>query len=101
MIGRPKDPDLISVAEASGMLGVREDTVKRWCQEGRLPAVKKGFRWWVRQDELLDARLDQLMTTNDLEQETPGGSDGRPISERTSRATTSATSKHSKQGPRG
>ena len=101
VIGRPKDPDLISVAEASAILGVRQDTVKRWCKEGRLPAVKQGFRWWVRQDELLGTQLDPLMTISDSELETPGGSDGRPISERPARAPTSSTSTRPKVGPRG
>jgi succinoglycan biosynthesis transport protein ExoP len=57
VIGRPADPDLISLAEAAMMLGVQRGTVKRWCQEGRLPAVKKGLRWWVKRGELDDRLL--------------------------------------------
>jgi len=57
VIGRRADPDLISLSEAAMMLGVHRDTVKRWCQLGRLPAVRKGLRWWVKRDKLQDTLL--------------------------------------------
>jgi excisionase family DNA binding protein len=62
VIGRPKDPDLVSLSQAAIMLGVRRDTVKRWRKEGRLPAVRKGLRWWVKQEELRSTLMDSLVT---------------------------------------
>jgi hypothetical protein len=56
------------------VLGVRRNTVKRWCEEERLPAVKRGLTWWVRQDELQRIALDRLMTISDDDLETPGAS---------------------------
>ena len=61
MIGRPADPDLISPSEAAAILGVRRRTVERWCSEGRLPAIKHGFRWWIRREELQSTVLEHLM----------------------------------------
>ena len=61
VIGRPPDPDLISPSEAAAILGVRRRTVERWCSEGRLPAFKQGFRWWIRREELQSTVLDHLM----------------------------------------
>jgi excisionase family DNA binding protein len=71
VIGRPSDPDLISVSEAAMILGMRHDTVKRWCKQGRLPAVKQGLNWWVKQDELQDNLLPPG-TTRRLFKETSG-----------------------------
>jgi succinoglycan biosynthesis transport protein ExoP len=61
LIGRPKEIDLISLSQAASMLGVRHSTVKRWKREGRLPVVRKGLRWWVKQDEMQNALLDRLL----------------------------------------
>ncbi len=67
IIGRPSDPDLISLPQAASMLGVRRNTVKRWAKQGRLPTVRKGVRRWVRQDELKSTLLDRLMNKNPLD----------------------------------
>jgi excisionase family DNA binding protein len=85
VFSRPADPDLIPLSEVAAMLGVRRDTVKRWCEEGRLSAVKHGFRWWVRQDELQGTLLDRLMRVEDGDAESVVGPDGRALSESTLR----------------
>ncbi len=48
---------LLSLAEAAHLLGVRKETARRWCASGRLPAVKRGLRWWV-EEEALQAMLN-------------------------------------------
>jgi capsular exopolysaccharide synthesis family protein len=60
---RSADGESVSLSQAARALGVRRETAKRWQREGRLPAVKKGLRWWVRRQEL------QLL----LDDMTPGG----------------------------
>jgi succinoglycan biosynthesis transport protein ExoP len=67
LIGRPADPDLISLSQAASVLGVKRDTVKRWCREGRLPAVRKGLRLWVKQDELQSTLLDRLIASSSMD----------------------------------
>lgn len=62
VIGRPTEPNLHSVAQMARILGVRSSTIRRWCQDGRLPAFKRGINWWVRGDELQDVSLDLLVT---------------------------------------
>lgn len=42
----------ISTAEASRLLHVSEDTVRRRCVAGRLPAVRVGRLWRIRLDLL-------------------------------------------------
>ncbi len=60
---RSADGEFVSLSQAARALGVRRETANRWQREGRLPAVKKGLRWWVRRQEL------QLL----LDDMTPGG----------------------------
>jgi capsular exopolysaccharide synthesis family protein len=67
LIGRPQDVDLISLSQAATMLGVRHSTVKRWRREGRLPAVRKGLRWWVKQNEMQNVLLDRLLAAGSEE----------------------------------
>ncbi len=67
IIGRPEDIDLISLSQAASVLGVRHGTVRRWRRQGRLPAVRKGLRWWVRQDEMQNALLDRLLAVGSEE----------------------------------
>lgn len=81
LVGRPKDPDLLSLSQAAAMLGVRINTVKRWCQEGRLPAVRSGFRWWVRQDELRGTLLQRLVAANSSGLLVASGGDGHQDSQ--------------------
>jgi excisionase family DNA binding protein len=79
LLGQPSDPDLISIRQAAQLLGVRTNTIKRWCEDGRLPAVKKGFKWWIRRDELQTTLLDRLMKSADLDLATAENSDGRTV----------------------
>ena len=44
--------DLLSVEEVAEYLGVNPVTVYRWCREGRLPCVRIGKFWRVRQQAL-------------------------------------------------
>jgi len=40
---------LISAAEAARRLGVDRSTVSRWCQDGKLPAIRTiGGHWRIR-----------------------------------------------------
>lgn len=42
----------LSLAEAAIHLGVKEETVRRWCETGRIPGIKTGSRWKVRMEDL-------------------------------------------------
>ncbi|QIN77596.1 helix-turn-helix domain-containing protein [Rubrobacter marinus] len=44
----------MSVEEVAGYLGVGRVTVYRWCREGRLPCLKVGRSWRIRQGTLED-----------------------------------------------
>jgi capsular exopolysaccharide synthesis family protein len=46
------DAGLLTLAEATDYLGVSEETVRRWCEQGRLLAHKKGRKWLVRLEDL-------------------------------------------------
>ena len=39
--------ELLTVAEAAAYLRVSRATLWRWCQEGRLPALKIGREWRI------------------------------------------------------
>jgi capsular exopolysaccharide synthesis family protein len=67
LIGRPQDINLISLSQAATVLGVRHSTVRRWRREGRLPVVRKGLRWWVKQDEMQNVLLDRLLAAGSEE----------------------------------
>ncbi len=44
----------MGVAEVAGYLGVGTVTVYRWCREGRLPCLKVGRSWRIREEALED-----------------------------------------------
>lgn len=44
--------DYVSVVEASKVLGVHWETVKRMCREGRIPARKVHNMWLIDKDVL-------------------------------------------------
>ncbi|CAA9463552.1 MAG: hypothetical protein AVDCRST_MAG12-32 [uncultured Rubrobacteraceae bacterium] len=46
--------ELLGVAEVADYLGVGPVTVYRWCREGRLPCLKVGKSWRIRQEALED-----------------------------------------------
>ncbi|MCL4295947.1 MAG: polysaccharide biosynthesis tyrosine autokinase [Anaerolineae bacterium] len=53
-VGRNQQADtgMVTLAEATDYLGVSEETVRRWCDQGRLPALKKGRKWLLRLEDL-------------------------------------------------
>ena len=44
-----KEESWLHVEDMAPALGASESTVRFWCQEGTLPAVKHGRRWAVRE----------------------------------------------------
>ncbi len=44
----------LGLVEVADYLGVHKDVAQRWCEQGRLPATKKGRRWVVNLDDLND-----------------------------------------------
>ncbi len=56
--------ELLSLSEVAQFLGVSEATAGRWCQSGRLPAVKAGRRWRVKRQD-----LDNFAQAHDAETE--------------------------------
>lgn len=44
-----KDESWLHVEDMAPALGASESTVRFWCQEGTLPAVKHGRKWAVRE----------------------------------------------------
>jgi excisionase family DNA binding protein len=44
-----KDEAWLHVEDMAPALGASDSTVRFWCQEGTLPAVKHGRRWAVRE----------------------------------------------------
>jgi excisionase family DNA binding protein len=52
--GASRDKELLAATDVAGMLGVKETTVYRWCKDGKLPCLKVGKHWRIRQDALED-----------------------------------------------
>jgi capsular exopolysaccharide synthesis family protein len=46
------DPDILSLAEVANQLGVSQELAQRWCEDGRLPAMKAGRQWTVHLEDL-------------------------------------------------
>ena len=59
-----RDSELVSLGQAAEALGIHRDTAKRWRRDGRLPAVRKGLRWWVPR-KVLQAILDDATPSDD------------------------------------
>ena len=53
-VGSGRREELLGVAEVANYLGVGTVTVYRWCREGRLPCLKVGKSWRIRQEALED-----------------------------------------------
>lgn len=49
-------PELLTVEQMCDLLKADEQTVRRWCRMGQLPAVHIGRRWYVP-----TAKLNELM----------------------------------------
>jgi excisionase family DNA binding protein len=47
-----QDTGLLGASDVARLVGVKETTVWRWCREGRLPCLKVGKLWRVRQGAL-------------------------------------------------
>ena len=45
------DLELLTVEEVSELLQVHPDSVRRMMRQGRLPAVKVGWQWYVRRSD--------------------------------------------------
>ena len=52
--GASRDKELLAATDVAGMIGVKETTVYRWCKEGKLPCLKVGKHWRIRQEALED-----------------------------------------------
>src|SRR5215212_1749182 len=48
------ETQLLAVTDVAGMIGVKESTVYRWCNEGKLPCLKIGYHWRIRRGVLED-----------------------------------------------
>jgi capsular exopolysaccharide synthesis family protein len=59
---------LLSLREMSAYLGIQPRTARRWCKDGRIPAIKKKSRWYVREGDL------QAMVMRNLLEEPTGES---------------------------
>jgi capsular exopolysaccharide synthesis family protein len=46
------DSQVLAVAEVADQLGISQETAQRWCEEGRIPAVKNGRQWTVLLEDL-------------------------------------------------
>src|SRR5918995_5528493 len=49
-----RETQLLAVADVAAMIGVKENTVYRWCSEGKLPCLKIGYHWRIRRGVLED-----------------------------------------------
>ena len=61
---------ILSLTEMAHYLGVRSDTARRWCKNGRLPAFKSRFRWRIKEEDLRTAvgrmvRSEELHRSSD------------------------------------
>jgi capsular exopolysaccharide synthesis family protein len=52
------DEGMLSSVDVAEYLGVTEATAARWCEAGRISAVKIGHQWWVRTEDLRQFMLD-------------------------------------------
>src|SRR5215203_5868671 len=52
--GASEETELLAATEVTGMVGVKETTVYRWCKEGKLPCLKVGKHWRIRREALED-----------------------------------------------
>src|ERR671910_1678673 len=57
-VGNPKGTarvtELLAATDVAELVGVKETTVYKWCKEGRLPCLKIGKHWRIRQEALED-----------------------------------------------
>jgi excisionase family DNA binding protein len=53
-VARALEKELLGAEDVAGLIGVNENTVWRWCREGKLPCLKIGKHWRVRREDLED-----------------------------------------------
>lgn len=52
-----REPELMTVAQTARVLQMSPETIKRWCRDGALPAMKIGKEWRISHDAIR-ARLE-------------------------------------------
>jgi excisionase family DNA binding protein len=52
--GTARETELLAATDVAELVGVKETTVYKWCKEGKLPCLKVGKHWRVRQEALED-----------------------------------------------
>ena len=60
----PRDHEILTLEEVALYLRLKPQTIYRWAQEKRIPAVKLGKEWRFRKS-ILDRWLDEQMSTED------------------------------------
>lgn len=65
----------VTLAQASRQFSISQETLRRWCREGRLPHVKVGAHYRIAIDALTDALA--LNYGQDIHA-APTGKGGRP-----------------------
>ena len=62
------DPDhLLGLREMAAYLGIEPHTARRWCTDGRIPALKRNRRWYVREGDLQTMVTRQLLGETESE----------------------------------
>ena len=77
------DPDyILGLKEMAEYLGIQLSTARHWCRKGRVPAFKKGWRWYARRGDLQAMVLHQLSgkTSDEAILAVPGPALPRPAS---------------------
>jgi len=60
----PQDHEILTLEEVALYLRLKPQTIYRWAQEKRIPAVKLGKEWRFRKS-ILDRWLDEQITSED------------------------------------
>jgi len=58
-----REPDLMTVEEVARYLRLKPQTIYKWAQEKRIPAVKLGKEWRFRK-RIIDEWLDRQILAN-------------------------------------
>ncbi len=58
-----REPDLMTVEEVARYLRLKPQTIYKWAQEKRIPAVKLGKEWRFRK-RIIDEWLDRQILNN-------------------------------------
>src|SRR4028119_1091955 len=52
--GTARETELLAATDVAELVGIKETTVYKWCKEGKLPCLKVGKHWRIRQGDLED-----------------------------------------------